>query len=66
MNPPLSASISTRRRVLAGFAASARRRPLTRLHAQQATMEQKPSTSANAPHLNSLRNRIPPQPAAPL
>jgi activator of HSP90 ATPase len=48
MNPTSSASIPTRRRVLAGFAASLAAIPLTRLHAQQATMEQKPSTTANA------------------
>jgi activator of HSP90 ATPase len=56
MNPTPSASIPTRRRILAGFAASIgtlAAAPLTRLHAQQSVtpqpaMAQTPSTSANA------------------
>ena len=48
MNPTPAASVPTRRRVLAAIAASLAAVPLTRLHAQQAQMEQKPSTSLNA------------------
>ncbi|MGA2850296.1 MAG: SRPBCC family protein [Terracidiphilus sp.] len=48
MNPTPSASNLARRRVLAGIAASIVAAPFTPLHAQQAQMEQKPSTSANA------------------
>lgn len=48
MNPVLSASVPTRRQILAGLATSLAAVPLSRLHAQQPAMEQKSSTSANA------------------
>jgi activator of HSP90 ATPase len=47
MNTTPSVSIPTRRRVLASFAASLVAAPLTRLHAQQASMEEKPSIPAH-------------------